>query len=147
MKSENLAVVLEGLFESAFDESPEEEVDETLGSSRHLKKSLLPGKVFVASSSSITTNQVVSEQGGDPGFYPIHGSTTLQAQTAYLQLPTSFVTAGVKVSVVFEEDIITGIEDFRISDEDATIYDLAGRRLGKKKKGINIVNGKKVLVK
>ena len=68
MKSENLAVVLEGLFESAFDEAPAEDTnaDDTLGSSRHLKKSLLPGKVFVASSSCITTNQVVSDQGGDP---------------------------------------------------------------------------------
>ena len=91
------------------------------------------------------TNYTFGEQDGDPGFYPIVDYTTLLAQTAYLQLPSSFVAAGVKVSVVFEDDIIDGIEDFRISDEDATIYDIAGRRLGKTQKGINIVNGKKIL--
>jgi hypothetical protein len=93
------------------------------------------------------SNYTFGEQDSEPGFYPIDGKATLQAQTAYLQLPTSFVAAGVKVSVIFEEDVIDGIEEFRISDEDADIYDLAGRRLGKMQRGINIVNGKKVLVK
>ena len=86
-------------------------------------------------------------QDGEPGFYPIDGTATLLAQTAYMQLPAGFVQAGVKVSVIFEEDIIDGIEEFRISESDATIYDLAGRRLGKTQRGIYIVNGKKVLMK
>ena len=93
------------------------------------------------------SNYIFSEQDGDLGFYPIIDYVTLLAQTAYLQLPSDFVAAGVKVSVVFEDDVIDGIEDFLISDEDATIYDLAGRRLSKTQRGINIVNGKKVLVK
>ncbi len=93
------------------------------------------------------SNYTFGEQDSEPGFYPIDGKATLLAQTAYLQLPTSFVAAGVKVSVIFEEDVIDGIEEFRISDEDADIYDLAGRRLSKTQRGINIVNGKKVLVK
>jgi len=93
------------------------------------------------------SNYIFGEQDGEPGFYPIDGRATLLAQTAYLQLPSSFVAAGVKVNVIFEDDIIDGIEDFRISDSDETIYDLAGRRLGKTQKGINIVNGKKVVFK
>ena len=93
------------------------------------------------------SNYIYDVQDSEPGFYPIDSKATLLAQTAYLQLPTSFVAAGVKVSVIFEEDVIDGIEEFRISDEDADIYDLAGRRLGKMQRGINIVNGKKVLVK
>ena len=93
------------------------------------------------------SNYIFGEQDGDLGFYPIEEKATLLAQTAYLQLPSSFVAAGVKVSVVFEDDVIDGIEEFRISDSDAMIYDLAGRRLGKTKHGINIVNGKKILVK
>lgn len=64
-----------------------------------------------------------------------------------MQLPAGFVAAGVKVSLAFEEDIIDGIEEFRTSESDATIYDLAGRKLGKKQRGINIVGGRKVLVK
>ena len=96
------------------------------------------------------SNYTFGEQGGDPGFYPINGSTTLQAQTAYLQLPTNFVTAGVKVSVVFEDDIIDGIEGFEGfegNEGSEAIFDLAGRRLNKTQKGINIINGKKTLVK
>lgn len=91
------------------------------------------------------SNYIFSEQDGTPGFYPVIDYTTLMAKTAYLHLPSTFVAAGVKVSVVFEEDIIDGIEDFRISDTDETIYDLAGRRLGKMQKGINIQNGKKII--
>ena len=107
-------------------------------------------KKTISATTGNFSNYTFGEQGGDPGFYPINGSTTLQAQTAYLQLPTSFVTAGVKVSVVFEDDIIDGMADWSdwsdLSDE-SEIYDLAGRRLGKTQRGINIVNGKKVLVK
>ncbi len=91
------------------------------------------------------SNYIFGNQDGEPGFNPIANKVMLPKQTAYLQLPSSFVTAGVKVSVVFEEDIIDGIEDFRISDTDETIYDLAGRRLSKTRRGINIVNGKKTL--
>ena len=104
-------------------------------------------KSTVSATTGNFSNYTFGEQAGDPGFYPVSGSTTLLAQTAYLQLPTNFVAAGVKVSVIFEEDIIDGIEEFRISDEDATIYDLAGRRLHKAQKGIYIINGKKTLVK
>ena len=99
----------------------------------------------ISSTSGSYSNYVFDDPSGNPGFYPISGSTTLQAQTAYLQLPTSFVTAGVKVNIIFEEDVIDGIEEFRMDNVDEAIYDLAGRRLNKMQKGINIVNGRKVL--
>ncbi len=103
-------------------------------------------KGTVSATTGSYTNYAFGTEGGEPGFYPINGSTTLQAQTAYLQLPTSFVEAGVKMSIILEEDLIDGIEDFYMdNDADAAIYDLAGRRLQKMQKGINIVNGKKVL--
>ena len=107
-------------------------------------------KKTISATTGNFSNYTFGEQGGDPGFYPINGSTTLQAQTAYLQLPTSFVTAGVKVSVVFEDDVIDGmidLSDWSDMSDESEIYDLAGRRLGKTQRGINIVNGKKVLVK
>ena len=94
------------------------------------------------------SNYIFSEQGGAPGFYPIDETATLLAQTAYLQLPTSFVAAGAKVSIVFEDDIIDGTSPLLTSpEEEEQVYDLAGRRLGKTQRGINIVNGKKILVK
>ena len=43
-------------------------------------------------------------------------------------------------------DIVTGLKAMG-NDEEEVIYNLAGQRLAKKQKGINIVNGRKVLVK
>lgn len=73
----NLAVLLEGKFESAFDQAPViEKTDDdgnviempigNLETSNHLTSGILPGKVFVASSSSITTSQVIDENGATP---------------------------------------------------------------------------------
>ena len=101
----------------------------------------------VSSTTGGYSNYTFDDQGGSPGFYPINGSTTLKAQTAYLQLPTSFVTAGVKVNIIFEEDVIDGIESFLLETEEGAIFDLAGRRLSKMQKGINIVNGRKIVVR
>ena len=76
----DLALLLEGKFDSAFDEAPagikneENESSEnasdsgadTLVTSNHIKTSVMPGKLFVASSSQITTRQVIDEQGSSP---------------------------------------------------------------------------------
>ena len=102
----------------------------------------------ISATSGSYTNYALETQDGAPIFSPISGSKTLQAQTAYLQVPTSFIEAGVKMSIILEEDLIDGIEDFYMdNDADATIYDLSGRRLSKAGRGINRVNGKKILVK
>ena len=45
------------------------------------------------------------------------------------------------------DDLITGVETSTISPQPSAIYNLAGQRLAKTQKGINIVNGKKILVK
>ncbi|MCQ2591258.1 MAG: Gldg family protein [Treponema sp.] len=83
-KSENMAVLLEGKFESAFDEAPEPEYDEDeededgnpiarpmkmdgdITANNHISKSKLPGKIFVAGTSYITTYQVLDEKGTSP---------------------------------------------------------------------------------
>ena len=47
---------------------------------------------------------------------------------------------------LFDSDDATGIETIDHSSTiDHTIYNLAGQRLGKMQRGINIVNGKKIL--
>ena len=56
----------------------------------------------------------------------------------------------IKAALENVEDIITGVpsmEDGRWKMEDGSIYNLAGQRLSKSQKGINIIGGKKVLVK
>jgi hypothetical protein len=77
-KAYDLAVLLEGKFDSAFDEAPStenssennEEKGDTnasnLVASNYVKSSLLPGKLFVAGSSVITTGQVIDENAQTP---------------------------------------------------------------------------------
>ena len=72
MGSVPLAVLIEGNFESAFDQAPasenEEEApaDDSISTSTHLAKSRLPGKIFVTGSSYITTYQVLDASGQNP---------------------------------------------------------------------------------
>ena len=76
------------------------------------------------------------------GFYKTTEDTTIKAGKAYL-----VSSSGVK-AFFFAEDSATGIESiqnskFKIQNDEA-IYNLAGQRIGKMQKGINIVNGRKV---
>lgn len=77
MKSYDLAVLVEGKFQSAFDAAPViEKTDEDgnviempvgdLETVNYLGSSILPGKIFVAGSSYITTRQVIDENGSNP---------------------------------------------------------------------------------
>ena len=77
MKPYNLAVMLEGSFESAFDapvaqSSTEDEQTEgaentiALTSETHIKKSAQKGKIFVAATSTITSAQLIDEAGTQP---------------------------------------------------------------------------------
>ena len=72
------------------------------------------------------------------GFYKAEG--TIPAGKAYFQS-----TSGVK-AFFFDGDDATGISgvDANLNANDA-IYNIAGQRIQKMQKGINIINGKKVL--
>ena len=63
----------------------------------------------------------------------------LKGFRAYFDLP-----AGTVVEAFNFEDFETGLKDFK-NLKDLKIYNLAGQRLGKMQKGINIINGKKIL--
>ena len=63
------------------------------------------------------------------------------AHKAYLALPSN----GVKGFAFGLEDDATGIQAIENAAENGAIYNLAGQRINKMQKGINIVNGKKVL--
>ena len=63
-------------------------------------------------------------------------------------LPTSVLPAGVKSFTFNFNGVPTGVNGFETVDaENARIFNLAGQRLSAPQKGLNIVNGKKVLVK
>ena len=85
--------------------------------------------------------------GEEVGFY-LANSGDIAAGKAYLE-----INSEIKGFVFKFDDDATGIDD--ISDynnaknlnESKAIYNLAGQRLNKMQKGINIVNGKKIMVK
>ena len=82
------------------------------------------------------------------GFYHWDG-TTLGANRAYFEASKLSGDLDVKGFALDFEDDATSIQNskFNIQNEEAPIYNLAGQRLNKPVKGINIVNGKKVMVK
>ncbi len=66
LKSENLAVLVEGKFESAFDKNPLEENGSDVKFTNHYAKSVQNGKIFVTGTSKITTGQVMDSSGKQP---------------------------------------------------------------------------------
>ena len=79
-------------------------------------------------------------------FYNVDSDVTLKAFRGYITVDGG--SAGVKALDFTFDDDATGIslmEDGRSQMEDGAIYNLAGQRLSKTQKGINIVNGKKIL--
>lgn len=78
------------------------------------------------------------------GFYLVNtevAQPTVGANRCYLTVP-----AGVKANAFFFNEA-TGIQNVLENLQAGEIYDISGRKLGKLQKGVNIVNGKKVLVK
>ena len=73
--------------------------------------------------------------------YKSSGATTISGTRAYLHAKS----AGVK-AMLFIDDEATSIDAINgVEAENGVIYNIAGQRMNKAQKGINIVNGKKVL--
>ena len=110
----------------------------------------VPGNAFVrgtgaAVSYSETDKNYILFDGDDGlGFYKANNNP-VATDRAYIHVP---VSVNVKCFLLDLENDPTGIrsmEEERGMMEDGVIYNLAGQRLQKMQKGINIVNGKKVL--
>lgn len=79
-------------------------------------------------------------------FYKTDGNVTCPQFKCYLTVPAS--TEGAAALYLDEEGMTTGIEGiFAGNGEEVIIYNVAGQRINKLQKGVNIVNGHKVLVK
>ncbi len=94
-----------------------------------------------------SNDYILNVVNGGAGFYKAGTWTTLGAHKAYIP---AAVGNGVKGFTIDFDDDATGIslmEDGRSQMEDGAIYNVAGQRLSKTQKGINIVNGKKIAVK
>ncbi len=101
------------------------------------------------------TNFLYSEVNGVKGFYKSSGSGTVAAGKAYLQLPTSALSNGVKAVGFIFEGYETGIDATEFSGRQlpTAVYDMAGRKVAdtfdakKLPQGVYIVNGKKIAIK
>ena len=98
------------------------------------------------------TNYVLADGNGGIGFYLVdNGGSTLSAGKAYLAIPTnSPSTAPSFISIDLDGMDLTGVNGVENSAADMngkTIYNLNGQRQKGLKKGINIVGGKKIVVK
>lgn len=85
---------------------------------------------------------------GVQAFYQTDGTVTCPQTKCYLTAPATANTASVKAFFLGHNGETTGIEDvFNGKNGETVIYNTAGQRINKLQKGINIVNGHKVLVK
>jgi hypothetical protein len=88
-------------------------------------------------------NYVLGTDGTKVGFYHWKG-TKLNANRAYIAGSGS----GVKGYVLNFDDDATGIKDLKDRNNSKDIiFNVAGQRMNKMQKGINIINGKKIVVK
>ena len=97
---------------------------------------------LIAATADITadgTQYILAKQDDKVGFAQAT-SGTIAAGKGYLQFTTA-----VKAFYPFAGNDATGISGIEAINGDAPIYNIAGQRLGKMQKGINIVGGKKVL--
>ena len=112
------------------------------------------GNVFVRGAGAKVTyaendqNYILFNGDDGIGFYRANNNNVAKNR-AYIHV-TSGSGNGVKSFAINLEDDATGIslmEDGRSQMEDGVIYNVAGQRINKLQKGINIVNGKKIAVK
>ena len=86
-----------------------------------------------------TNNKIVFNK-ANGGYMP--------ANRAYLSTTVDASNApGARLSVVFDDDTTTGIDNVNVNLNDNKVYDLQGRRVAQPTKGLYIVNGKKVVIK
>ncbi len=102
------------------------------------------GTGAAVSYSETDKNYILFDGDDGLGFYKANNNP-VATDRAYIHVP---VSVNVKCFLLDLENDPTGIrsmEEVRGMMEDGVIYNLAGQRLQKMQKGINIVNGKKVL--
>lgn len=123
-----------------------------------------PGRTVVATSAPVKTVDEVKFVGNyetgyavakdvnnyilsDGKFYLVTTDVTLKTTRAFITVPASAPVAA-RLNITFEDGDATAID--QIATETTTvkgIYNLQGQQLNSLQRGINIVNGKKVLVK
>ena len=81
--------------------------------------------------------------------YAVEGAY-MPANRAYLSTTVDASAGGARLSVVFDDDVVTGVTDVRSKTEEGRgeYFNLKGQRVENPKKGgIYVKNGKKVIFK
>ena len=97
------------------------------------------------------TNYILGEKNGEVGFYAITDGSILRAGKAYLPIPTSNVPSpalqnGISIVIDGINTGINGVYNGKSSEKNL-IYNMQGQKLNQPRKGVNFINGKKVLIK
>ena len=78
-------------------------------------------------------------------------SIKMPAHRAYLPLLTTATSGAKSIVLLWDDDVVTGVETPEKVDyepaRDGHVYSISGQRLSAPRKGINIINGRKVIVK
>lgn len=99
------------------------------------------GNALVASDGSSVEGKYILANGANGiGFYKAGATNTLAAGKAYLDVPAEVRFIGLNGET-------TGISEVQTAGEAQAVYNLQGQRVVKAVKGLNIIGGKKVLVK
>lgn len=99
------------------------------------------GNALVPSDGSSVAGKYILANGSNGiGFYKAGATNSLAEGKAYLDVP------GTARFIGFDGET-TGISEVETGSEAAVVYNLNGQRVAKTVKGLNIVNGKKVIVK
>lgn len=100
---------------------------------------------------SLETNEYVfATSGGELGFWKLGTGFKVGANKAFLSVPDGG-SGNVKGYAISFDELVDGINAMDngqlTKDNDKVIYNLAGQRINKLQRGVNIVNGKKVIIK
>ena len=101
------------------------------------------GSYNTLNASALANRYVV--QGGElvkgaSSLAPCRWHMTATAKRGTLNLPN-------KIRIMPVDEVITGVSPLEETEEETAIYNLAGQRLSKPQKGVNIQRGKKILMK
>ncbi|MBR4645090.1 MAG: DUF4465 domain-containing protein [Bacteroidaceae bacterium] len=84
---------------------------------------------------------ILAEGSEGVAFYKAIAGSTIAAGKGYLDIAGSGVKA-----FFFDSEAATGIKDLK-DVKDTVVYNMTGQRLNKPQRGLNIINGKKVMIK
>lgn len=76
-------------------------------------------------------------------FYNVNSDVALKAFRGYITVEAAEARS---ISFIMDDEVVTGVEGLNVEAiQTGAIYNLSGQRIQKMQKGVNVVNGKKVL--